>query len=261
MKSSVLSYPELKSPETPLPDITQTIEKFEKKSINKSILYERMGGYDEKNKKEELINILEYFNTFHNYDSKFKKEDFEAMIPDKMIKVDDERWFPIYNSLDRPIPYKIITEHENLYSKDELSYHCGCSQRCGALYLVRNKMTNIYFGVGSICINKFIDYEFLNIVNNLKNISLKKCCDKCKEPIHLKTTKNIISNWSIKNKLPNITLCNKCIKSIIVLLDIKYKEKDEFRKYGTCWSVEKKSWYIKGKVPKQLYDRIKYIDV
>lgn len=252
----------MKSPEIPLPDITPTIEKFEKKSINKSILYER-SGYDEKNKKEELINILEYFNTYYNYDSKFKKEDFEAMIPDKMIKLDDERWFPIYNSLDRPIPYKIIAEDYNAdnYNQEELCYYCCCSQKCGALYLIRNKITNIYFGVGSICINKFIDNKFLNIVNNLKSISLKKCCDKCKEPIHIRTTKNIKCNWSIKNKLPNLTLCNQCIKNIIVLLDIKYKEKDEFRKYGTCWSVENKSWYIKGKVPKQLYDRIKYIDV
>jgi|DEB0MinimDraft_6_1074348.scaffolds.fasta_scaffold23017_2 hypothetical protein len=231
-----------------------TIEKFSKNTINnKSILYERLDGFDEKNKQEELLDILEYFNIYHNYDSKFKKEDFEAIVPDRMIKINEERWFPIYDYINKPIPYKKETNEEKYYN-------CGCSQKCGALYLVRNKITNIYFGVGSICIQKFIDNDFINKVNNLKNISLKKCCDKCKEPIHLKTSKNNKSNWCIQNKLPNITLCNKCIKNIIVLLDIKYKEKDEFRKYGTLWSIENKTWYVKGKVPKQLYDRIKYID-
>ena len=48
------------------------------------------------------------------------------------------------------------------------------------------------------------------------------------------------------NKILNKQYCNKCIKTITVTLDIKYDEKDKYKKYGTKWDKDNKTWYING---------------
>lgn len=228
-------------------------DKFVKNTYNGRPLYERIPGYEvtPAEMDKELKYCLASFNEIYNYDSDFKKEDFEALNPIKLEKNVD-RWIPFYNYGGDIKPYIISLNLEG--------FSCCCSQKCQSLFLIRNKKTDVYFGVGSVCITKFIDGNFANQIQYLKNIAVKKKCDICNVPIYTKTTKNQKSNWTIKNKILDNIICNKCINKIFVILDIKYSEKDELKnKYPIRWSVSGRTWYLQGRVPPELQNRIKCI--
>ena len=234
-------------------------DKFIAKTYNDRPLYERKPGFDVSLSEMdiELKLCLGFYNKLYNYDSDFVKEDFEALDPIKLEKNDNGSWIPFYN-VKRTNDDKRVLPYKNDISA---SLVCCCSQKCGSLYLIRNKVTDVYFGLGSVCITKFINENFDNKVSCLKYNATRKKCDICNDTIHIKTTKDNKSNWSTKNKILDKIICNKCICKTIVILNIKYSEKDEFKKkYSIYWSVSGKTWFVKGRVPKGLQNRIVRIE-
>ena len=216
---------------------------FIKKLINnKRPLYERnMDTSIEVNEKgNELQKALEFFTK-----EPFDFQEYIAVMPDDF----DDNMKPMYKKHKYIRPYKI--EHSM----------CCCTKKCGSLYLVKHIKTNIYFLVGSVCITKFeIDSDFDNKITAMKNsIKSNGRCDKCKKPLVKKTTKYAQPNWSIKNKLPNVVLCNKCINKALICINIPFDEKLYYKnKYDTLkWSQDSKTWYIQGPVPKELFNKIK----
>ena len=193
-------------------------------------VYERQKGYNATSKNEELIKVLEYFNKYHGHNQEFNFEDFEALEPNTLKRLTEKIWYPVYDGFE----YKRDETQTNV--NDSLS--CACSQECGSLYLIRNIKTNKYFGVGSVCINKFIDGEFQKNIIRMKREVMKTLCSRCYESFNYNTLKN--------NKIQNKQYCNKCIKTITVTLNIKYDEKDKYKKYGTKWDRDNKTWYISG---------------
>lgn len=193
-------------------------------------VYERLKGYNATSKNEELIKVLEYFNKYHGYNEEFNFEDFEALEPNTLKRITEKIWYPVYDGFE----YK--RDKTQIDVNDSLT--CACSQECGSLYLIKNIKTNKYFGVGSVCINKFIDAEFQKNIIRMKREVMKTLCSKCNESFD----KDILKN----NKILNKHYCDKCIKTITVTLNIKYKEKDEYKKYGTKWDKDNKTWYISG---------------
>lgn len=189
-------------------------------------VYERKNMNNKKDKPEELIRVLDYFSKRHGYDGEFSFKDFEALMPTSLERIKNEEnkdiWIPLYGDLR----YSYKTGYLN----------CCCSKDCGSLYLIKNIKTNKYFGVGSVCINKFIDGEFQKHIIKLKKEVLCKVCSCCKNEF----------NKNKLNKILNKQYCNKCIKTITITLNIKYDEKDKYRKYGTKWDKDNKTWYING---------------
>ena len=216
---------------------------FHKKLINnKRPLYERnmFSSLKVQEKGVELKKALEFFTK-----EPFDFKEYIALLPDDF----DDNMKPIYKKYKFIRPYKI-----------EQSM-CCCTKHCGSLYLVKHIKKHIYFLVGSVCISKFeIDSDFDNKITAMKNsIKSNGRCNKCNQGLVLKTTKYGNANWSIQNKLPNVVLCNKCINKAVIGLDIPFSEKNYYKdKYDTLkWSQDKKTWYIQGQIPKELFNKIK----
>lgn len=223
---------------------TKIEDMFKLNKYNDIYVYERKKDYNSTNKREELIKVLTYFNKYHGYDEEFSINDFEALEPKslKRIKINNNKnyWYPVYDGLEYKKEKEFI--HNNL--------NCCCSQDCGSLYLIRNIKTDKYFGVGSICIGKFISKEFQNKINKLKKEELCKICNGCDNEFNKKNL----------NKIDNKQFCNKCIKSVKVIFDIKYKEKDEYKEYGIRWDSHNKYWYMNGVINQKLIDKIDKIE-
>ena len=84
-----------------------------------------------------------------------------------------------------------------------------------------------------------------------RNIN-KNSCNKC----YKKTNIDILTKNQIKDK----KFCNKCIKNVKVIFDIKYKEKDEFKKYGIRWDNDSKYWYMNGAINQKLNEKVDKIE-
>ena len=230
----------------------ETIDKFILNTYNDISIYERKKDqkmdYKSLNKSEELINVLDYFNKFYGYNEIFDFKDFIALEPITLEKINDNLWYAIYNGDDIGIQEKFC--YKTSYGRYALN--CSCSQDCGSLFLIKNIKTNIYFGVGSICIDKFIYKNFNNYINKLKRKINKISCSKCFK----KTNENVLN----KNKIKDKKFCNKCIKNVKVIFDIKYKEKEQFKIYGIRWDKDNKFWYINGAINEKLNEKVKDIE-
>ena len=84
----------------------------------------------------------------------------------------------------------------------------------------------------------------------MKKEELCKICNGCDNEFNKKNL----------NKIDNKQFCNKCIKSVKVIFDIKYKEKDEYKEYGIRWDSHNKYWYMNGVINQKLIDKIDKIE-
>jgi len=111
---------------------------------------------------------------------------------------------------------------------------CSCN-KCHNIYVVKDEETDIAFGVGSLCINKF-ENEKLNVEYRFK-IKGKKC-DECNEPLIKNENK-----YLLKNSERGKTYCYNC-KFAKIYLNVSYEEKEHAKLYGAKWDLEKKKWWI-----------------
>jgi len=216
-------------------------------------LYERIREDRTYGYKKELEEVLSFFNKEYDYNKNFDNRDFKA-IEVKKVTFENGSWIPHYDiSISNPDNKK---DHEICKYKTHTDTYsiCSCGHLCSSLYLIKNIVTNVYFGVGCDCIRKFvIDGEiFANNLKKLKSEYKKRLCDIC----HEVTDPSILK----KNKIKNNKFCNKCIKSVKVIFDIKYKEKDEYKKYGIRWDCNSRYWYMNGVINKMLIDKIDKIE-
>lgn len=220
-------------------------------------LYERVIDNRDFGYKKELEVVLSYFNRLYGYNKDYDNNDFKA-IEVKKVNFKNGAWIPVYDERDLDSKYKDQMEckyksYEN--TSGTLKCICSCGHLCSSLYLVKNIVTNVYFGVGCDCIYKFtLDGKiFMNNLNKLKKEYKQKICDNC----HKETKPNILK----QNKINKNKFCNNCIRRVKVILDIKYNEKDKYRKYGTKWDNDNRYWYINGYYfHKELNEKIKEVE-
>jgi len=112
---------------------------------------------------------------------------------------------------------------------------CGCPL-CEKLYRLTHRKTGTSFMVGSKCITKA---GFYNFINDLKCGKTNGFCKICEHPLIFKGERK-------NTKKEYKGFCKKCCKIEKVILDIKYNEKDKYKKYGTKWDSNLKVWYWKG---------------
>lgn len=203
-------------------------------------LYERIRDDRNFGYKKELEVVLSYFNRLYGYNKDYDNNDFKA-IEVKKVKFKNGSWIPIYDERDLDSKNRDDCKYKSYENMSgALKCICSCGHLCSSLFLVKNIVTNVYFGVGCDCIYKFtLDGQiFMNNLNKLKKEYKQKICDNC----HKETKPNILK----QNKINTNKFCNNCIRRVTVILNIKYDEKDKYRKYGTKWDKDNKTWYING---------------
>lgn len=130
---------------------------------------------------------------------------------------------------------------------------CGCTT-CLYLYKLYHVETNIAFYVGSTCIHKAGHDNFV------KDIKLKNGrCKNCNLPLKIKG-KNKNYNKMYKS------CCKNCYddKNVKVILNIKYSEKDKFKKYNIQWNATEKHWFwvgVQSEMPEELKEDNRIISV
>jgi len=164
---------------------------------------------------------------------------------------------------------------------------CGCGS-CHNLYRLFDKKTHICFFLGSDCIN----LTHLNYSNDLKCGEKNGFCKKCDIPLRLNGDRKnynknrcddtcnhcydaeqlIIRQHKMEQekqreiqKLEESRIhCKKIMQEHkerlnriqTIFLTIKYKDKDIYKKYGTKWNPDKRSWHWTGYIndfPKELF--------
>jgi len=137
---------------------------------------------------------------------------------------------------------------------------CSC-KKCSTLYNIVHKETGQIFGVGSVCIQKFIDPFFLNKVNYVEKNGI---CDICKIYKVLKNTNDFqFRTGKVKDKI-----CIRCMnkkvdfrkkglkstlahfenKNNLIALRISFHEKEYYKKtFKVVWHKEFKLWFINKK--------------
>lgn len=121
---------------------------------------------------------------------------------------------------------------------------CGCPM-CEKLFRLYHRKTDICFLVGSVCIKKAGHPNFINDLNCGKKNGF---CAKCNKPLILRGERK-----NTKKEYKGV--CISCRKYKKIYLNIPYKDKDIYRKYGTKWDADLKLWYWIGydnELPKQL---------
>ena len=112
---------------------------------------------------------------------------------------------------------------------------CGCPM-CEKLYRLTHIDTGTDFMVGSKCITKA---GFDNFINDVRCGQSNGFCKICEHPLIFRgERKNTKKEWN--------GFCKKCCKVKKIILDIKYHDKDKYKKYGTRWDTNLKVWYWKG---------------
>ena len=128
-------------------------------------LYERVRDDRNFGYKKELEVVLSYFNRLYGYNKDYDNNDFKA-IEVKKVKFKNGSWIPIYDERDLDSKNRDDCKYKS-YENRTMKCICSCGHLCSSLYLVKNIITNVYFGVGCDCIYKFtLDGQiFMNNLN------------------------------------------------------------------------------------------------
>ena len=192
---------------------------------------------------EELENHLRdkynvYYNNFQKAwtrtQGKWNKKDYELGIVTELITGDN-----ILKKGESYVDYQENTEPGHICI-------CGCPM-CERLYRLYHRETDICFLVGSVCMTKAGHPDF---VNDLKCGQKNGFCNKCNIPLRFRGHRK---NSHISYK----KVCKSCREYKRIYLNIPYRDKDEYKKFGTRWESDLKLWYWVGyedKLPKELED-------
>ena len=156
--------------------------------------------------------------------------------------------------LKNPEKFKYINKYED-NCRDTLT--CLCSENtCEHLIITHYIPKDIYFAVGSICINRFDEDNSKDLYNLLQS----KKCKKCNVPLVYKDGGKFEKNT--KKKCNGI--CFKCVNDYYnslnkLYLNCPYECKDDAKSKGALWDAEKKRWYVRGNNPNIRYLTHKYL--
>lgn len=112
---------------------------------------------------------------------------------------------------------------------------CGCPL-CTSLYRLYHKNTNHCFLVGSVCIKRA---GHPNFINDMACGRKNGFCKKCNKPLIFRTKRK-------NSKKSYNGVCQNCRKYKKIYLNIPYRYKDEYKKFGTKWDCDLKLWYVWG---------------
>tara|TARA_R110002049_G_scaffold259904_2_gene435757 strand:+ start:1371 stop:1973 length:603 start_codon:yes stop_codon:yes gene_type:complete len=181
--------------------------------------------------KELQEEIYDKYNVYYNdcqqawtrEQGKWNRKDFELGIITELITGD--------NILEKGESYVDYQEH----TEPGHVCVCGCPM-CTTLYRLYHRETDICFLVGSVCISKAGHPDFLkNLTCGQKN----GFCKKCKNPLIFRGHRKN-SEKSYKG------VCKSCRTYGRIYLNIPYRDKDKYKKYGTRWESDLKLWYWIG---------------
>lgn len=124
---------------------------------------------------------------------------------------------------------------------------CGCPL-CTSLYRLYHKNTNECFLVGSVCIKKA---GHPNFINDMACGRKNGFCKTCNKPLIFRTKRK-------NSKKAYNGVCEACRVYKKIYLNIPYRYKDEYKKYGTRWDCDLKLWYVWG-YAEELPDELKKV--
>jgi len=159
---------------------------------------------------ERMINLLTG-EEFEDYDGKYKRK---LINPDK---------------------FKLVQVYQDAYGS---KYTCLCGENtCNHLIITKYIPTDIYFAVGSVCIERFNEDNS----KALYNLKIAKKCEQCQVSLVFKDGCRYPKNSSIKYN----GVCVHCWnENKIIYLNIPCSRKDEAKSKGTKWNPDLKTWYI-----------------
>lgn len=160
--------------------------------------------------------------------------------------------------LKNPDKFQYIMKYDDTIF-DKLTCLCG-ENTCNHLIISHYIPNDIYFAVGSVCINRFDEDNGKDLYHILES----KKCKNCNKPLVFKDGGKFEKN----TKKKCYGRCFECVTNYklndyikrIIYLKCPYDCKDDAKSKGAKWDADKKKWWIYHTNPNYDYLMEKYRD-
>ena len=204
-----------------------------------------------------------FLRQIDNYEVYFRKDDVPIKAPNQSAELEriinclTNEEFESYEGkrfkrrLKYPNRFKVMAKYGNGINPN-LTCICG-ENTCNHLVIVHYILEDIYFAIGSVCIQRFDEENSKDLYNLLQS---KKCQD-CSQALVFKEGGRFEKN----TKKKCFGRCFDCIAKYHLNKEVKYKiylncpyaKKDDAKSKGAMWDAEKKQWWVWSSNPNLAY--------